>query len=111
MQRAQDKIAGMQARAGAIDELLASGALTDLDDPVDDIQAQLDKVSATQVDSELAALKAEIASGAPARPGGRQRRASPADAEIVHRGRRRPSRPDRGGRRATLLAPQPEVTI
>ena len=30
MQRAQDKIANMQARAGAIDELLASGALTDL---------------------------------------------------------------------------------
>ena len=30
MQRAQDKIAGMQARAGAIDELLASGALDDL---------------------------------------------------------------------------------
>jgi phage shock protein A len=30
MQRAQDKIAQMQARAGAVDELLASGALTDL---------------------------------------------------------------------------------
>ena len=30
MQRAQDKIASMQARAGAIDELLASGALDDL---------------------------------------------------------------------------------
>ena len=30
MQRAQDKIAQMQARAGAMDELLASGALTDL---------------------------------------------------------------------------------
>jgi phage shock protein A len=67
MQRAQDKIASMQARAGAIDELLASGALNDLDHPVDDIQAQLDKVSAgSQVDSELAALKAEIASGTPA---------------------------------------------
>ena len=67
MQRAQDKIAGMQARAGAIAELLASGALTDLNTPVDDIQAQLDKVSATsQVDNELAALKAEISTGAPA---------------------------------------------
>jgi phage shock protein A len=64
MQRAQDKIESMQARAGAIDELLASGALTDLNHPVDDIQAQLDKVSATsQVDSELAALRAELASG------------------------------------------------
>ena len=45
MQRAQDKIAGMQARAGAIDELLASGALDDLSHPVDDIQKELDKVS------------------------------------------------------------------
>jgi phage shock protein A len=62
MQRAQDKIESMQARAGAIDELLASGALTDLHRPVDDIQAQLDKVSAThQVDNELAALKAQVA--------------------------------------------------
>ncbi len=64
MQRAQDKIASMQARAGAIDELLASGALNDLSTPVDDIQKELDKVSATsQVDNELAALKAEIGSG------------------------------------------------
>jgi phage shock protein A len=64
MQRAQDKIAGMQARAGAIDELLASGALTDLNTPVDDIQKELDKVTSTsQVDNELAALKAELGSG------------------------------------------------
>jgi phage shock protein A len=67
MQRAQDKIASMQARAGAIDELLASGALTDLNAPVDDIQAQLDKVSKTsQVDTELAALKAQLGAAAPA---------------------------------------------
>jgi phage shock protein A len=68
MQRAQDKIAQMQARAGAIDELLASGALTDLSHPVDDIQAELDKVSTTSdVNAELARLKAEIgASAAPA---------------------------------------------
>ncbi|HSZ35495.1 MAG TPA: PspA/IM30 family protein [Acidimicrobiales bacterium] len=64
MQRAQDKIASMQARAGAIDELLASGALEDLSTPVDDIQKELDKVSSTnQVDNELAALKAELGSG------------------------------------------------
>jgi phage shock protein A len=64
MQRAQDKIAGMQARAGAIDELLASGALNDLSTPVDDIQKELDKVTSTsQVDNELAALKAELGSG------------------------------------------------
>ena len=64
MQRAQDKIASMQARAGAIDELLASGALDDLTQPVDDIQKELDKVSSgSQVDNELAALKAEIGAG------------------------------------------------
>ena len=58
IQRAQDKIADMQARAGAIDELLASGALTDLSSNTDDIQAQLNKVAASsQVDAELAALK------------------------------------------------------
>ena len=75
VQRAQDKIDSMQARAGAMDELLASGALTDLTNPVDDIQAQLDQVSATStVDNELAALKAEIGSGAPAQLG-------PAEAE------------------------------
>jgi len=67
LQRAQDKIDGMQSRAGAMDELLASGALTNLSAPVDDIQAQLDKVSATdQVDNDLAALKAEIGAGGPA---------------------------------------------
>ena len=65
MARAQDKIAQMQARAGAMDELLASGALTDLSQPVDDIQAQLDKASAAStVDAELAALKAEVSPGA-----------------------------------------------
>jgi phage shock protein A len=68
MQRAQDKISQMQARSGAIDELLASGALTDLSHPVDDIQAQLEKASTTQeVDTELERLKAELgASSAPA---------------------------------------------
>ena len=70
MQRAQDKIDGMQARAGAMDELLASGALTDLANPVDDIQAQLDQVSASStVDNDLAALKAEIGAGTPAQLG------------------------------------------
>jgi phage shock protein A len=66
MQRAQDKIDSMQARAGAMDELLASGALTNLNQPVDDIQAQLDKVQATDaVDNELAAMKAELAADSP----------------------------------------------
>jgi phage shock protein A len=64
MQRAQDKVADMQARSGALDELLASGALTDLTSSRDDIQAQLDTASAnSDIDAQLAALKA---GGAPA---------------------------------------------
>ena len=48
-----------------MDELLASGALTDLSRPVDDIQAQLDKVSKdSQVDNDLAALKAQLGTAA-----------------------------------------------
>jgi phage shock protein A len=38
LQRAQDKIAQMQARAGAVDELLASGVLEDVGGDTDDIQ-------------------------------------------------------------------------
>jgi len=66
LDRAQDKIAQMQARAGAIDELLDTGALPDaLGGGGDDIQKQLDATSkAGQVDAELAALKAEIGTGA-----------------------------------------------
>ncbi len=73
LQRAQDKVAEMQARSGALDELLSSGALTDLTSSRDDIQAQLDQASATSsVDAQLAALKAEIASpdAAPLPPAG-----------------------------------------
>ena len=64
LQRAQDKVAEMQARSGALDELLASGALTDLTSTHDDIQAQLDKVSTTSnVDAQLAAMKQELGAG------------------------------------------------
>jgi phage shock protein A len=81
MQRAQDKIAQMQARAGAIDELLASGALTDLTTSSDDIQAQLDKAaSTTQVESELAQLKAELGTGASAEIGPGTEASSPTQA-------------------------------
>ncbi|HZU79066.1 MAG TPA: PspA/IM30 family protein [Acidimicrobiales bacterium] len=80
LQRAQDKIDSMQARASAIDELLASGALTDLTTNTDDIQAQLDKVAATsQVDNELAQMKAELQM-APAAPLGA---GEPADASAT----------------------------
>src|ERR1700712_1953879 len=60
IQRAEDKTAQMQARAGAIDELLASGAL---DEPgalgrSDDISRELEAMSSqSDVESELAALK------------------------------------------------------
>jgi phage shock protein A len=61
LQRAQDKVAQMQARSGALDELIASGTLTDLTTSHDDIQAQLDAAtSGSSIDAELAALKAEI---------------------------------------------------
>jgi phage shock protein A len=64
VQRAQDKTAQMQARAGAIDELMASGALDDVTGPPrDDIQAELDRMSSGDVDLELERLKGEIAGG------------------------------------------------
>jgi phage shock protein A len=61
--RAQDKIATMQARAGALDELLQSGVLEDVGgDADDDIQKELDEAgSAADVDQQLAALKAQLA--------------------------------------------------
>ncbi len=64
LQRAQDKIATMQARAGAMDELLQSGVLEDVGGNTDDIQQELDEAgTAADVDNELAALKAEIGPG------------------------------------------------
>ncbi len=62
LQQAQDKIATMQARSGAMDELLESGVLEDVGGGTDDIAQELDQVGkAAQVDAELAALKAEVA--------------------------------------------------
>ena len=64
LQRAQDKVATMQARAGALDELLQSGVLEDVGGDTDDIQQELEAAgTAADVDSELAALKAEIGAG------------------------------------------------
>lgn len=65
IQRAEDKTQAMQARANAIGELTASGTLPDVLGPGDDLQAQLDQISAGGgVDAELAALKAQIGQGA-----------------------------------------------
>ena len=61
IQRAEDKTAQMQARAGAIDELIASGALEDVSAPHggDDIARELDSMSSqADVEAELARLKA-----------------------------------------------------
>ena len=61
VQRAEDKTATMQARAGALDELLASGALDDLSTSRDALDAELGRVVATsEVEAELAKLKAEL---------------------------------------------------
>ncbi len=65
VQRAQDKTAQMQARAGAIDELMASGALEDMTGtPRDDIQAELDAMrTGPDIELELQRLKGEISGG------------------------------------------------
>jgi phage shock protein A len=65
MQRAEDKTLQMQARAGAVDELIASGALDDATTGgKDDIQAELDRMSAgSDVELELAKLKGQLPAG------------------------------------------------
>jgi phage shock protein A len=66
IQRAEDKTAQMQARAGAIDELMASGALDDVGGKRDDIQSELDAISAgSDVENELRRLRGEIEASAP----------------------------------------------
>src|SRR6195256_2525732 len=65
IQRAKDKTEELQARASAIDELTSSGALEDF---TAGDQTQLDRElaqisSSSQVDDELAKLKAEVGSG------------------------------------------------
>ena len=45
LHRAQDKIATMQARAGAPDQLPQSGVLEDAGSDTDDIQQELDETS------------------------------------------------------------------
>ncbi|MGW1973815.1 PspA/IM30 family protein, partial [Streptomyces tubercidicus] len=87
IQRAEDKTEQLRARAGALDELMASGAL---DDPSgfakDDIQAELDRLSGgSDVELELQRMKAELAGGSPqqaiesGQPGRPQQQAQPQD--------------------------------
>ena len=65
IQRAKDKTEQMQARASAVDELISSGTLEDF---TAGGQTQLDRelgqiTSQSQVDADLARLKAELGSG------------------------------------------------
>ncbi|QDP97672.1 PspA/IM30 family protein [Microlunatus elymi] len=68
IQRAEDKTAEMQARAGAVDELIASGALEDSTGMAkDDITLELEQLASTSdVESELAQMKAALAGGSSA---------------------------------------------
>ena len=72
VQRAEDKTQQMQARAGAIDELIASGALDDATavGPGDDISRELESMSSeSDVEAELAALKSGVSTPAIDGPG------------------------------------------
>ena len=65
VQRAEDKTAQMQARAGAIDELVASGALTDVTGlGKDDITVELERMASdNEVNTQLEAMKRELEAG------------------------------------------------
>ena len=98
MQRALDKTENMKARADAVQELEAAGTfedLTSLGPGEDDIDRQLKQLSSSsEVDAELAKMKAEL--GQRLGPGGSARR-------WWCRGRRgrRSARPQPTGRRRT----------
>ena len=117
IQRAEDKTLEMQSRAGAVDELLASGAL---EDPTgsykDDITRELDAMAAdASVENELAALKQQLAVGAgPAQqtaalPAGQEQRNPAAagqiqDADIVN-----PAPPAQPGQPGQLWRPDNQM--
>jgi phage shock protein A len=64
IQRAKDKTEQMQARAGAIDELVESGALEDFTSDQTQLDRELAQIaSQSQVDSELEKMKAELGAG------------------------------------------------
>jgi len=70
IQRAEDKTAEMQARAGAVDELIASGVLEDqTGQSKDDITLELERLASTSdVETELAAMKAALSGGSASTP-------------------------------------------
>jgi len=77
IQRARDKTEELQARASAIEELTATGALEDLGDNRTQLDRELAQISASaQVDDELAKLKAEVGP-APVESGEQQKEIEP----------------------------------
>jgi phage shock protein A len=65
IQRAEDRTAQMQARAGAMEELMATGAL-EVTGGKDSLTVELERLAAdNQVESELAAMKAQISGTEP----------------------------------------------
>jgi phage shock protein A len=82
MQRAEDKVASMQARSGALDELMASGALDDASASSDRLQAELDRGAAEPaVEAELARLKGELTGGTTAKQLGAPEQGAKAEEE------------------------------
>jgi phage shock protein A len=64
IQRAKDKTDEMQARASAIDELVAAGSLDDFTSDKTQLDRELAQIaSQSQVDQELAKMKAELGTG------------------------------------------------
>jgi phage shock protein A len=64
IQRAKDKTEEMQARASAVEELVAAGTLEDFTSGGDRIERELAELASTaQVDQELEQMKAELATG------------------------------------------------
>ena len=69
IQRAEDRTITMQSRAGAVDELLASGALDDLSKSNDRLDADLHQaVAQAEVEAEMARLRAELPASSPPKP-------------------------------------------
>ena len=93
MQRAVDKTEDMRARASAMDELEAAGAFDDnltLTAGQDDIDRQLSELtSGSQVDDDLAKLKAELGQGSAPSPalgeGAARRPAEPGRPAVIVR--------------------------
>jgi phage shock protein A len=70
VRRADDKVAGMRAKADAMDGLIESGVLTDPLDTRAKSEKELDTLRiGSAIDSDLAAMKAEIAGETPLRIG------------------------------------------